>query len=352
MFLKEDECNKCIITSNATIKDAIEVLEKGKIKVVLVLDSNKILKGTIYDGDIRRALLKGLDLSANVCKAMVKSFIRVSENSSYKEIISIMNQNCISHLPVIGENNKFLGLHVLEDSGFKKDLIKLPNSVLLMAGGRGKRLMPLTENCPKPLLKINGKPLLEIILKQFIDAGIEKFYFSVCYLSEQIIDYFGDGEKWGVKISYIHEDKPLGTAGALTLLPKDISDPLLIMNGDILTKININHFINFHINNRADVSLSGSEYSYKSPYGVIDVDGVNFKSIIEKPTFKHYINAGIYIINPSILKKIVINEYLDMPDLLNMILKDQHKIVVYPIYEYWLDIGKLDNLNKAKMEWD
>ena len=352
MFLKEDECNKCIITSNATIKDAIEVLEKGKIKVVLVLDSNKILKGTIYDGDIRRALLKGLDLSANVCKAMVKSFIRVSEDSSYKEIISIMNQNCISHLPVIGENNKFLGLHVLEDSGFKKDLIKLPNSVLLMAGGRGKRLMPLTENCPKPLLKINGKPLLEIILKQFIDAGIEKFYFSVCYLSEQIIDYFGDGEKWGVKISYIHEDKPLGTAGALTLLPKDISDPLLIMNGDILTKININHFINFHINNRADVSLSGSEYSYKSPYGVIDVDGVNFKSIIEKPTFKHYINAGIYIINPSILKKIVINEYLDMPDLLNMILKDQHKIVVYPIYEYWLDIGKLDNLNKAKMEWD
>ena len=247
---------------------------------------------------------------------MVKSFIRVSEkNSSYKEIISIMNKNCISHLPVIGENNKFLGLHVLEDSGFKKDLIKLPNSVLLMAGGRGKRLMLLTENCPKPLLKINGRPLLEIILKQFIDAGIEKFYFSVCYLSEQIIDYFGDGEKWGVKISYIHEDKPLGTAGALTLLPKDISDPLLIMNGDILTKININHFINFHINNRADVSLSGSEYCYKSPYGVIDVDGVNFKSIIEKPTFKHYINANIYIVNPSILKKIVINEYLDMPDL-------------------------------------
>ena len=248
MFLKEDECNKCIITSNATIKDAIEVLEKCKIKVVLVLDSNKILKGTIYDGDIRRALLKGLDLTSSVCDAMVKSFIRVSENSSYKEIISIMNKNCISHLPVIGKNNKFLGLHVLEDSGLKKDLIKLPNSVLLMAGGRGKRLMPLTENCPKPLLKINGRPLLEIILKQFIDAGIERFYFSVYYLSEQIIDYFGDGEKWGVKITYLHEDKPLGTAGALKLLPDDISDPLLIMNGDILTKININHLDNY-INN-------------------------------------------------------------------------------------------------------
>lgn len=352
MFLTADECNDCKITHSATIKDAIEVLEKGKLKVVLVLDHNKFLKGTVYDGDIRRALLKGLGLSSSITSAMVKNFFKVSEKASNKEIMNIMNVNCISHLPVLGQNNEFVGLYVLENTGFKKDLIKLPNSVLLMAGGRGRRLMPLTENCPKPLIEINGKPLLEIILEQCINAGINNFYISVHYLSQKIIDYFGNGEKWSVKITYIHEEKPLGTAGALHLLKGEINDPLLIMNGDILTKINIGQFINFHNNNNADISLSGSEYCYKSPYGVIDVDGINFKSITEKPTYKHYINAGIYILNPSILNEISKEEYLDMPDLLNMSLVNQKKIIVYPMYEYWLDVGKLDNLNKAKLEWD
>ena len=212
--------------------------------------------------------------------------------------------------------------------------------------------MPLTENCPKPLIKINGKPLLEIILEQCINAGLRKFYISVHYLSQKIIDYFGNGDKWGVKIQYLHEDKPLGTAGALSLLPKEIDFPLLTINGDILTKINLTQFINFHQNNNADICLSGSEFFYESPYGVIEVDGIDFKSITEKPSFKHFINAGIYLISPSVLKKIKSNIYMDMPDLLNKSLLDDSKIVVYPMYEYWLDIGRVDNLNKANLEWD
>ena len=351
MFLTDDDCINYKLNLKSSIKDAIEVLEGQELKIVLIIDKGNILKGIVYDGDIRRALLKGLDLSDSVELAMESDFFKVSQKANHEEIAKIMRDNPIYHVPVLNSLGNFMGLHLSEEVYLKKTTI-LPNPVLLMAGGRGKRLMPLTESCPKPLLKINGKPLLEIILEQCINYGLRKFYISVHYLSEKIIDYFGNGEKWGIDISYLHEDKPLGTAGSLNLLPKDLKYPLLTMNGDILTKINLKQFISFHKNNKADISLSGSEFFYRSPYGVIDIDGINFKSITEKPSFKHFINAGIYLINPSILNEIKDNEYLDMPDLLNMSLKNKSKIVVYPMYEYWLDIGKLDNFNKAKLEWD
>ncbi len=351
MFIIDGDCKNCKLTLKATIEDAISLLEKGKLKIVLIIDENNTLKGVVYDGDIRRALLKGLNLSSRIEKAMVSNYIRATKSTTNNEILKIMKENQISHVPVVNNENNFLGLHVLENPSLEKSF-ELPNSVLLMAGGRGKRLIPLTDNCPKPMLKINGKPMLEIIIEQCIEAGLRNFYISVYYLSDQIIDYFGNGEKWDIKISYIKETKPLGTAGALSLLPKNINHPLLIMNGDILTKINLLQFFNFHTNNKAEISLSGSEYYYQSPYGVIDVDGINFKSITEKPTFKHFINAGIYIVNPETIKGIDSNEYLDMPDLLNKRLEKKFKVVVYPIYEYWLDIGKVDSLNKARLEWD
>ncbi len=351
MFLTNESCNNYKLSVNSSIKDAIEVLEREALKVVLIIDKENTLRGIVYDGDIRRALLKGFELSERVDKAMRSNFLKASKESTNKEIDKMMRDNPIYHIPVLSKENKFLGLHISNNGNFKKSF-KLPNSVLLMAGGRGKRLMPLTKDCPKPLIKINGKPLLEIILEQCIDAGLRKFYISVHYLSQKIMDYFENGDKWGVDIQYLHEDKPLGTAGALTLLPKDLSYPLLTINGDILTKINLKQLINFHQNNRAEISLSGSEFYYESPYGVIEVDGINFKSITEKPSFKHFINAGIYLINPSIFKEIKSNEYLDMPDLLNKCLLNKSKIVVYPMYEYWLDIGRVDNLNKANLEWD
>ena len=211
--------------------------------------------------------------------------------------------------------------------------------------------MPLTQNCPKPLIKINGKPLLEITLEKCIQAGLKNFYISVHYLSDQIINYFGNGKKWDISISYLYEEKPMGTAGALSLLPKTINHPLLIMNGDILTKINFPQFLEFHNDNNADITIAGSEHYYTSPYGVLEVEGIKFKSMIEKPTFKNFINAGIYIINPSIIRDLNDKEYLDMPDLLNKHLVGNYKKIVYPIHEYWLDIGRIDNLNKAKVEW-
>ena len=352
MFLSDKECNRNKIHLNATIKDAVETLENSKLKIVLVLDEYNVLKGIVYDGDIRRALLRGLGLSSEITKVMSINYISVSKETGYEEAKKIMQKNSIFHVPVKDAENKLLGIYVLDNYGFEKDLREYPNSVLLMAGGRGERLMPLTENCPKPLLKINGKPLLEIILEQCIKAGLRRFYISVHYLSDQIIDYFGDGKKWDISISYLHEEKPMGTAGALNLLPKKINHPILIMNGDILSKINIPQFLDFHANNEADITISGSENYYTCPYGVINVEGINFKSIIEKPTFKHLINAGIYIISPRIINEISGKDYLDMPDLLNNLLGGNYKKVVYPIHEYWLDIGRIDSLNKAKVEWE
>ena len=352
VFLSDKECDNNKILFNATIKDAVEILENGKLKIVLVIDENNVLKGTVYDGDIRRALLKGLSLSCSIDKVMTSNYIKVSKQVSYKEVKEKMQKNSIFHVPVTNEQDKLLGLHVLDNHGFEKDSKIYPNSVLLMAGGRGERLMPLTENCPKPLIRINGKPLLEIILEQCMKAGLRNFYISVHYLSDQIISYFGNGEKWDISISYLHEEKPMGTAGALSLLPKKINHPILIMNGDILTKINIPQFIEFHKNNFADITIAGSEHYYTSPYGVVEVDGINFKSIVEKPTFKNFINAGIYIINPEIIKCLNDKEYLDMPDLLNKRLGGNYKKVVYPIHEYWLDIGRIESLNKAKVEWE
>ncbi len=351
MFLTDENCRNYKLPLNSSIKEAIEVLEREELKVVLIMDKGNVLKGIVYDGDIRRSLLNGFNLSDRIDKAMRSNFLKASQVSSNEEIAKMMRDNPIYHVPVLTKENILIGLHVSNDGNLKKSF-NLHNPVLLMAGGRGKRLMPLTENCPKPLIKINGKPLLEIILEQCINAGLRKFYISVHYLSQKIIDYFGNGDKWGVKIQYLHEDKPLGTAGALSLLPKEIDFPLLTINGDILTKINLTQFINFHQNNNADICLSGSEFFYESPYGVIEVDGIDFKSITEKPSFKHFINAGIYLISPSVLKKIKSNIYMDMPDLLNKSLLDDSKIVVYPMYEYWLDIGRVDNLNKANLEWD
>ena len=351
MFLNKEACLNCKIPVKSTIKDAVEALEKGTLKIALVIDEKNILKGTICDGDIRRALLKGLDLSSSSHLAMITNYLSVKSDIFDENIIEMMRENGVSHIPVVSNENKFFGMHVHENILYKKKKQSLPNSVLLMAGGRGKRLMPLTENCPKPLIKVNGKPILEIILEQCIKAGIVNFYISVHYLSNKIIDYFGNGEKWNVVINYIHETKPLGTAGALTLMPNKINHPLLVMNGDVLTKINIDQFINFHNTNQADISICGSEFYYKNPYGVLDVDGINFKSISEKPTYKCLINAGIYLINPSIIREIKKEEYLDMPDLLDLRVTKKSKIVVYPIYEYWLDIGRVDTLDKAKMEW-
>ena len=263
----------------------------------------------------------------------------------------MMKKNGISQIPIVTENNELIGLEISEDLLPNSSEFYMPNFALLMAGGRGKRLMPITNDCPKPLLPINGKPILEIILEQCIDSGIRNFYISVHYLAEKIINYFGDGSKWNVNIDYIKENKPLGTAGSLKLLPKDFKEPIIIINGDVLTKTNFKDVLKYHSINSADITICAREHKLESPFGVIEVDGISFKSMIEKPSIKQLVNAGIYVINSSVMEFIKTDEYLDMPELISSCKGNKKNIIVYPIHEFWLDIGKPESLDKAHFEW-
>ena len=352
MFLKRKECNDSIYISNSngTIREIIETIDNGGLKIAIILSVENKLLGVINDGDIRRGLLKGLTLDSPFFNIIRKDCIVIKEKKSKRELLKIMKDNAISQIPVVSKENEFIGLEVSEEI-LPNTRFDKANFALLMAGGKGTRLSPITDNCPKPLLPINGKPILEIILEQCIDSGINNFYISVHYLAEKIINYFGDGSKWDVQINYIREDIPLGTAGALTLLPKKLLEPIIVINGDVLTKINYADLINYHLYNQADITICAREHILSSPYGVIEVDGICFKSMVEKPSFTQLVNAGIYVINPLIIDSIKKNKYVDMPNFISSAKNKSNKIIVYPVHEYWLDVGKPETLNKALYDW-
>ena len=351
MFIKKDLCNKCIVYGNGDIREVITAIDIGGLRIAIILDTNNKLIGTICDGDIRRGLLKGLTLDSPFEDLIQKKCIYAFCNTSKKEITKLMRKNIISQIPIISDDNEFIGLEISEDLLPNSNTNPLPHSALLMAGGRGIRLSPLTDDCPKPLLPINGKPILEIILNQCIHAGITDFYISVHYLSQMIKNYFGDGSKWGVKIQYLEEKFPLGTAGSLKLLPHDLDNPILVINGDVLNKTNYEDLFTYHLRNNADITICAREHIITSPYGVIEVDGIKFKSIVEKPSFRQLVNAGIYVVNPKNLDLIEPNKYLDMPDFIGFCHAQNKNLIVYPVHEYWLDIGKPESLEKAHYEW-
>ena len=220
-----------------------------------------------------------------------------------------------------------------------------------MAGGLGQRLLPLTKNIPKPMLKVGEKPMLEIVLSQCIRSGLKNFYFAVNHLKEQIIDYFGDGSNWDVKIEYLQEDKPLGTAGALQLLPKNINKHLLVLNGDVLTNLKITNLIKFHFKNNSIATICVRENIQKIPYGVVNLEGNEVIDIEEKPSYTHYVNGGVYVLNPEIINLINNGQRIDMPELINLAKINSHSVIAYPINEYWLDVGQPETFNKARQEW-
>ena len=351
MFLEKKSCRKLSIYGESNIKKVISTIEKGGLKIALIFDKENKLLGTVCDGDIRRALLRGLTLESSISEIINKKFIKASINKSKKDIFKLMKEKGVSQIPIVSIESELIGLEISEDLLPNSSKYLVPNYALLMAGGRGRRLKPFTNNCPKPLLPINGKPILEIILEQCIDSGIRNFFISVNYLAEKIINYFGDGSKWNIKITYIREKKPLGTAGALKLLPDLFKDPIIVINGDVLSKTNFHDLLKYHSNNFADITICAREHVLSSPYGVIEVDGIYFKSMLEKPSFKQLVNAGIYVVNPSIIKLIKENEYIDMPQLINLTKNENNNIVVYPLHEYWLDVGKPETLDRAIYEW-
>lgn len=337
-----------IIRADSTVRMAIDAIDRGAAQIVLVVDNDDRLKGTVTDGDIRRALLRGETLETPIEKVMQHNFRSLPVTATEEDALAIMRQDSLHQIPVIDEQGCVVHMHLLEE------LIKtktLSNPVVIMAGGEGKRLHPLTQDCPKPMLRVGNKPLLEIILKQCIEAGFSEFYFAVNYLKQQIQDYFGDGSDWCVQISYLEEEKPLGTAGALSLLPNRPSEPLLVLNGDVLTRVDYSSLLSFHHEHDSAATLCVREYTTQIPYGVVLMDDLDVLSFDEKPVLSHYVNAGIYLIEPDLLDHVPQDVHFDMPQLLESAVQQQQRVSAFPVHEYWLDVGLPETLEQAHGEW-
>ena len=337
-----------LIDSSSSVENAINTLSSGGMRVVLVVDQEKKLLGTITDGDIRRALLNHVSLDTLAIKIMNHEPKVASIYEKSEALLSMMRKEDILHVPIVDDMNRIVGLEILQHFVKKK---KFDNIIFLMAGGFGSRLNSLTKDTPKPLLRVGSRPILETILIQFIDAGFHNFYISTHYKAEMIRDYFGDGSSWGVSIQYIFEDVPLGTAGSLALLPVDLPDlPMIIMNSDLLTNIDFNYLLNFHDKKNGNATICVREYNSQIPYGVVEIKDHYVTKIIEKPVKKYFVSAGIYVIEKTLVKKLTQKSYLDMPVLLEKYIENGEQVNVFPIHEYWLDIGCLEEYEKANKE--
>jgi len=337
-----------VIGPEATILDAVASITKSRMQIALVVDAERRLKGTLTDGDIRRALLRNLPLTTRVAEIMAPNPQMVPAGSDDAKLFRLMRALHIRHLPLVDEDGRVVGLRTLEDL-FQSP--RRPNRVVLMAGGLGSRLRPLTHATPKPMLPVGGKPLLETILETFVDQGFHRFSISLNYLAETIIGHFGDGRRWGVEIEYLQEPTRMGTAGSLTLLRERPAEPFLVMNGDILTSVDFRQMLQFHQDNQALATMALHEYTLQVPYGVVQVDGHRLTGITEKPVHHHFINAGIYVLDPRAWDRIPKGTVFDMPELFQALISEGGTTVAFPLREYWLDIGQPQDLQRAESEF-
>lgn len=332
------------ITEKNSIEDAIKAINKGAKQIALVIKNKKLI-GLITDGDIRRGLLEGLSFDDKVEKVMKKDFFYLLPDYNKENILSLMNQKGLKHIPILSKAQNFEDLIFIDDL-LKSKKIKTP--IVFMAGGLGKRLMPLTENKPKPMLEISGKPILERLMLHNIMLGFKNFYISVNYLKSVIIDHFGDGSKWGVNISYIEEKKPLGTAGALSLIDIKYKSPFIIMNGDLMTYIDTRKLLKFHNAKKPALTLGVNKNFTEIPYGVVETQNNKVLKIVEKPVLSHFVNAGIYVINPSYFSILDKDQKEDMPNFIKKIIEKNKKVLIYPISEFWQDVGTPDSFYMAQ----
>jgi len=339
---------KTIIHPDTPIREAMRIIDATAMQIALVDDAEARLVGVITDGDIRRGLLKAISLDEPVNLIMNRNFTPVGRNASREEIMRLMKLEGLRQIPVLDDQGRVVDLKLLTDM---IQLASRDNWVMLMSGGLGTRLRPLTDDCPKPLLKVGNKPVLETILESFIECGFNKFYISVNYKAKMIENTLGDGSRWGAMIRYLREEKALGTAGALGLLPEPPTLPLIVMNADVLTKVNIQHLLDFHQDHGASATMCVWEYHFQVPYGVAKTEQHRLVSIDEKPRHRFFINAGIYVLEPETLTFVPRNTFYDMPNLFEELISRGYETIVFPIHEYWMDIGRVDDFERANGEY-
>jgi len=342
-----DNYKNILLSPTSTIKKALEIINQGSMRIALVVEDNKLI-GVISDPDIRRAMLKNISLEDNIESIYNTNPFKCYISETKEEIIAKAIEKNIYEIPIVDNKNNLVGFetltHLLKPTTHQ-------NKVVLMVGGLGTRLRPLTENTPKPMLKVGDKPILETIISNFKKYGFTDIILSVSYKSHVIEEYFEDGTKFGVQIEYIHEKKRMGTAGALSLIKEKLNEPFFVMNGDLLTNINFEHMMDYHISNNSYATMGVREYDFQVPYGVVNIDGIHIKNIEEKPTHTFYVSGGIYILSPKILDLIPNERFYDMPTLFENIISKDLKSISFPIHEYWLDIGRVEEFEKANSEF-
>jgi dTDP-glucose pyrophosphorylase len=329
-----------------TIEAVVRSLNDTALQIALIVSGDMLLEGTVTDGDVRRGLLRGLTLASPVSAVMHKESFVVPAGLSRDGALDMMLANNVRHLPVVDAQRRLVGLHLWQEvSGTPA----LENTVVLMAGGFGTRLRPLTEECPKPLLRVSGRPMLEHIIRRAKAEGFRKFAIAVHYLGHMIEEYFGDGTRLGVSITYLREEAPLGTAGALTLLPPGAQAPIVVMNGDVISDVRLSDLVDFHGLHGSVATMAVRSHEWQHPFGVVRTSGIDILDVEEKPVVRTHINAGVYVLEPRVLSLLTPGQRCDMPTLFLRARADGSRTIAYPMHEPWLDVGRHDDFDRAQL---
>lgn len=338
---------KTLIDEQATIGDAIRNLDNSKLQICLVVAPDSCLIGAITDGDIRRGLLQGFNLEDRVGKILKHDVMVAPEGMALELVIQTMQANQILQMPIVDKKSKIVGLHIW--NALEANKITRSNAMIIMAGGFGTRLRPYTENCPKPMLLVHNKPILEHIIMNAKAEGFQEFIIAIHYLGHIVEEYFGKGEQWGVNITYIKEVSLLGTSGALSLLKNRPDEPFIVTNGDVITDINYGNVLDFHYKSSSVATMAVRQYELQNPFGVVQIEGLDIIGFEEKPVVRSNINAGVYVLNPDVVDYVEKDTYCDMPNLFENLRLDGKSIKAYLAHEKWMDIGRSDDLEKANL---
>ncbi len=345
MFVSKTDWMRAVIHEDATIEEVIVNLELTALRVSLVVNKNEQLIGIVTDGDIRRGFIKGHDLGSPVSQIMNSDPVTVDEGVRTQRINSLMEELKINHIPVVDGSMKVSGLFILESSTKSNPQL---NRVVIMAGGKGIRMRPLTENTPKPMLLVAGKPILEHIIERFIQQGFSVFTICIGYLGESIREHFGDGSKWDVKIEYLNEESPLGTAGSLRNLQNVGDLPFIVSNGDIISEIDMVDIVKFHSEQRAVATMAIRPYEIQNQFGVVETNGVEITAIVEKPIYRTHVSTGVYVFEPYVVNLFPNSDALQMPELFDHLRNQGNRTLAFHIQDQWIDLAKQDDIDKIQ----
>lgn len=342
-----DNWASALLPAEATLQQAIRNLDASGLQIALVVSRDGALIGTVTDGDIRRGLLRGSDLGSPIDAIMFRDPLVVPPQMGRDTVLQLMQANGIRQLPVVDDQRRVVGLHLWSDLVVPATR---PNLMVIMAGGKGTRLLPHTENCPKPMLPIGGKPMMEHIIERAKAEGFHRFVLAIHYLGDMIEHHFGDGSRWQVEINYLREPEPLGTVGAISLLSERPDAPFVVSNGDVLTDIRYAELLGFHTLHRAAATMAVRLHEWEHPFGVVRTKGVDIVGFEEKPIARSHINAGIYVLEPSAVDVLQRGEHCNMPTLFTRLQERGKRTIVYPMHEPWLDLGRPGDLERAHEE--